>query len=87
MMSACKSHHKLVGGLDNVVDMKIALHDMNVAMSTNIEGCALHDVGLGSLNKHSKLVLMTKNVQCGLEFAQCHQDWTKINRFQFDGHT
>ena len=81
----------IVGGLDNVVDMRIALSEhMNVslAMSTNIVGCALHDAGIGSLKKHNKLVLMTmKFVHCGLEFAQCHQDWTKINRFQHDGHT
>jgi hypothetical protein len=78
----------IVGGLDNVVYMRIALSEhMNVAMGTNIVGCALHDASLGSLKKHNKLVFMTKNVHCGLEFAQCHQDWTKINRFQHDGHT
>ena len=37
---------------------------------------ALHEVGLGSLEKRKKLLLAAKNVRCMLEFAQRHQDWT-----------
>ena len=77
-----------VGGLHDVVDKRIALSEhLNVAVITNIVGCALHEAGFGSLKKQKKLVLTTNNVHCGMEIAQRRQDWTKINRFQPDGHT
>ena len=72
---------------------------LNVVVSTNSVRRALHEVGLGSLEKQKKPLFTTKNVCYRLEFTQHHQDWTindwyrvifsdktKINQFQFDGH-
>ena len=90
----------VVGGLDNVVDARIALSEhLNVVVSTNTVKCALHEASFGSSKKLKKLLLLTtKNVYCKLEFAQHHQDWTihdwymmifseeiKFNQFQCDG--
>ena len=43
----------IVGGLDNVVDVRNAMSEhLNVVMSTNTMRRPLHEVGLGSLEKH-----------------------------------
>jgi transposase len=62
------------GGLDNVVDVRNALSEhLNVVVSTNTMRRALHEVGLGALEKHSSCA---KNVRCRFEFSKCREDWT-----------
>ena len=57
-------------GLDNVVDTKYVFSEhLNVAVSTNMVRRALHEVGLWSLHKQEKPLLVAKNVHCRLEFA------------------
>ena len=54
----------IVGGLDNVVDLRTALSEhLNVIMSTNTLRRALHEACLGSLEKKNKPLLTTKNVR------------------------
>jgi hypothetical protein len=46
-----------VGGVDNVVNERNVLSEhLNVVVSTSTVRCALHEVGLGSLEKHKKAV-------------------------------
>jgi transposase len=59
-----------VGGLDYDVDMRNGLtKHLNVVVSINTIKRALHEVGLGSLEKLKHILLTPKNVQCRLEFA------------------
>ena len=47
-----------IGGLNNVVDVRNALSEhLNVVASTNTMRCALHEVGLGSLQKEWGMLL------------------------------
>ena len=60
---------------------------LDVVVSTNIAGHALHEAGPGSFKKKKELVLMTNNVHWRLAFARCHQDWIINNRFQPGDYT
>ena len=67
----------IVGGLDNVVDVRYALGEhLNVVVSTNTMRRALHEAGLGHLRSKRSCCSQSRICFVGLEFAQCHQDLT-----------
>ena len=52
----------IAGGLYNIVDKRNALSEhLNVVVRSNTMRHALHEVGLGTLEKHKKPLLTTKN--------------------------
>ena len=60
----------IVGGLDNVVDMRNALSEhLNVAVSTNIVRHTLHEASLGSLEKCRKP--FAHGQECALQVGIC----------------
>ena len=60
-----------IGRLDNVADVRNALSKhLNVVVSTNIVRHVLHEVGLGSLEKHKKPFLTAR---------MCFASWNLLN--------
>jgi len=74
--------------------------DLGVKVCGRTVRNALHDAGLGAVEKETKPKLSPKNIKARLEFARRHQHWTvedwkrvvwsdesKINRFCSDGRS
>ena len=59
-----------VGGLHNIVKVRNILSEhLNVVVRTNMARCALHEVGLGSLEKIEKDV--AHGQECALQLGIC----------------